>query len=261
MPKYDVLIKAHQKDYTKLKHVVESVKFLHPQPEGVYIVSPDGYIPENGTYKITAVKDEEVFPFMDRSKIKFRPNWFYAMFVGMFQNITPNEYYLDMQSDNFFVRDIDLFENDKPIFFISPQRPQYHYPYFGFNKKVFNLPDRHPLCAPMGFSKTDSFVIEFMMYNKSVSKEMIDMYGGIENLFNKCCETQTEHCHMGDYELYPSWCLVHHPGLYVIKNNIQTRVTGKDYPDDFTDEQIMEVINASKAVDDVIVTACHTWRA
>ena len=43
--KYDVVIKAHEKDYHKLSLVVNSLQYLNPQPESVYIVSSDGFRP------------------------------------------------------------------------------------------------------------------------------------------------------------------------------------------------------------------------
>ena len=41
--KYDVVIKSHPKDYYKLDLVVESLQYLNPQPENVYILTPDGF--------------------------------------------------------------------------------------------------------------------------------------------------------------------------------------------------------------------------
>lgn len=262
MPKYDVIIKAHPKDYIKIKYVVSSLAFLNPQPENIFIISPDGFIPEENKTdsRIQAVCDKDVFPNMDRTLIKYRPNWAWTMFLSLFQNITPNEYYLDVNSDNFFVKNIDLFdEQDKPIFFISPDHRHYHVPYFVFNKEVFNLEDRKILTKPYGLRPDDSFIVDFMMFKRSIAREMLDMYGGIDNLFKKCSEVISIKCNMGDTELYPAWCMTYHPNFYTIKDGIRVHVTGKDAPFTFVDEEISSIINEYSTVKDIIAVSCHSW--
>jgi hypothetical protein len=262
MPKYDVIIKSHPKDYLKLKYAVDSVRYLNPQPEGIYIVTPDGSMPKELKHdpRIVMIKDKDALPTLDRDKIKYRPNWTWAMLVGLFQNITPNDYYFDIQSDCFFIKEVDLFTSeDKPIFFVSPQHRHYHVPYFKFNSRVLNLPDRPDVTRQYGFHKMDSFVIDYMMYSRQIAQEMLIPLGGLEGFFNVCYDIISRQCNLGDYEIYPLWCLTRHPDLYAIKTNVNVRVTGKDYPDTYNDEQIIEEINLTKTNTEAVSVACHTW--
>jgi len=259
--KYDVVIKSHPKDYLKLKYVIDSVKYLIPQPEGIYLVTPDRYVPPGYGAIVTPVMDKDVLPTIDRNRLKYRPNWFWQMMAGMFQTFTPNEYWLDLNSDRFFLKELNLFDElNNPIFFISSSHPQHHQPYFAFNQKVFGLEDRAVLGGKYGLGWNDSFVIDFMMYKKSIVKEMLDVYGGIDGFFDKCCEVINTDCNLGDYELYPSWCMTHHPNLYTIQTGVQTRITGKDDPDIYTEAEIVHEIEISKLNKELIALSCHSWK-
>ena len=185
MPLYDVVIKSHPKDYNKLKYVIESLKYLHPQPEGIYLISPSGFVPleYKDDQRIHSFRDEQVLPPVDKYRILHRAGWMYQMMISLFQSATKNDLYLDVCSDNFFVGDIDLFgEDGRPIFFQSPQRKQYHWPVFAFNKNVYGLPGRPN--DKFHLDKPDSFIVEFMMYNRKISRELLDILGGFHGFFD-----------------------------------------------------------------------------
>ena len=69
--KYDVVIKAHPKDYYKLDLVIETFHFLNPLPDKIYILSTDGYYPEGTSFddKIIYITDDQVEPFIDRTRL------------------------------------------------------------------------------------------------------------------------------------------------------------------------------------------------
>jgi len=262
MPKYDVIIKSHSKDYVKLPYAIDSIKYLTPQPEHIILINPDRYIPPYhlSDPRITVYHDDEILPGCDRKRLKHRPNWCMSTLMALFQDVTPNDYYLDIQSDNFFVRDLELFEGERPIFFVSPQHKHYHQPYFTFNEKMFGVSGRRG--KEWGVGEWDSFIIDFMMYNKKISKEMLALYGGMSGYFEKCCEIINVKCHPSEQDLYPNWVLTHHPDLYIVKMGIQVLIDGKDLPSVFTEEDIERAIKKSQIdpeYTNVIATTCHSW--
>jgi hypothetical protein len=124
--KYDVVIKAHNKDYHKLELVVDSLQYLNPEPESIYILTQDGFYPKNTIFdeKIVFIKDEQVTPYIDRSRLTHRPNWNWINLVSILQEFTENDLYLDVQSDNFFTKPIDLFDDQgRPKLFQSTVNP------------------------------------------------------------------------------------------------------------------------------------------
>jgi len=251
-PKYDVLIKSGTKDYAKLRHVINSIKFLNPQPSKVFLINPDGFKPENSDYdsKIVVIKDDEVFPGCDRKNIVHRPNWCFATFVALFQDVTEQDFYLDIQSDNFFIKPLDLFSDEgKPIFFMSPQHSHYHLPYFLFSQKMFDL-------ERVG---DDSFIIDFMMYNKKMSKEMLKPYGDDFNVFfNEACKNITSKIYPTEQDCFANWCLKHHSGEYSIQKDIQTILEGKDFPKNYTEQEVENILN-TRVFNDEIAISLHTW--
>ena len=144
--KYDVVIKSHPKDYYKLDLVVESLQYLNPEPENIYILTPDGFYPKNTSYdsKIVYITDDQVSPFIDRSRLTHRPNWNWINLVSILQTFTSNDLYLDVQSDNFFVKEVNLFNSEGlPRIFQSSYNNINnigHPPYFNFSQNVFDIP-------------------------------------------------------------------------------------------------------------------------
>jgi hypothetical protein len=168
----------------------------------------------------------------------------------MFQDITKNDFYLDANSDNIFMNELNLFdESGKPFLFMSPQHSHHSQPYYTFNELM------------MGLSKVaeDSFIMEFMMYNKKVSREILDTVGGFDNFFNKSCEIIDKDCHIADQELYSNWCLAKHPDMYAIKKGIQTLIDGKQYPLSYTSLELEALIDAYKGDPDLTAISYHTW--
>lgn len=248
-PTYDAVIKSAPKDYIKLKYVINSLKHLNPQPSKIYIISPDGFKPTDTIYdeKLVSIFDDEVFPGADRNKILHRKNWVFQNFMSVFQDVTEQEYYLDIQSDNFFVNNVDLFENGKPKFFISPQHSHYHKPYFNFSKTMFDIERLAP----------DSFIVEFMMYNKSITKQILSGYESFNDLFDKSCEIIGPKCYLADQELYGNWCLKNAPDVYIVEENVKTKMIGKHYPDNFNEEEIQSVL--SEVYPEDVAVSLHTW--
>ena len=169
--------------------------------------------------------------------------------MAIFQDVTEQDYYLDIQSDNFFMKPIDLFNKDgSPIFFMSPQHSHYHEPYFDFSKKLFDLERQGD----------DSFIIDFMLYSKKISKEMLEPYGDFNNFFTKACEVISDKSYPTEQDCYANWCLKNHPEKYEIKKGVITKVMGKDFPKNYTEQEIDAIINSGEFSNEVAISL-HTW--
>ena len=250
-PKYDALIKVGRKDYAKLSHVIQTIKHLIPQPSKIFVISPDGVRPEGTSYdeKIVVVKDEDVFPGVDRDEIPLRKNWCFATFMALFQDVTEQDYYFDIQADNFFMKPLSLFKEDgTPIFFMSPQHSHYHQPYFNFSKKMFDL-------ERVG---DDSFIIDFMMYNKNITKELLAPYGSFEEFYKEACRNINKASYPTEQDCFANWCLKHHPGMYEVQKGVVTRLMGKNYPENYSGDEIEQILNSGMYPDEVAVSL-HTW--
>lgn len=251
-PKYDVLIKSGPKDYQKLRHVINSIKYLNPQPNKIFLINPDGFRPDKTDYdeKLNIIRDSDVFPGCDRNKLKYRKNWIYAMFIAMFQNVTEQDYYLDIQADNFFVNPIELFTDGKPAFFISPQHNHHNPAYWKYSNIMFGLNN--------SLYNNESFIIDFMMYNKNITRELLKDYSNFNDFFDASCNIINKELYPADLEIYGNWCTKHHPDMYNIKRNIQTILNGKLYPENYSDEDI-EFILQNSDFKDIASISLHTW--
>lgn len=199
MRNYDVVIKSHPKDYEKLDLVVDSLKYLNPQPENIYILTPDGFYPKGTRYedRIIFITDEQVSPFIDRNRLTHRPNWNWINLVSILQEFTKNDLYLDVQSDNFFVKPIDLFDKEgRPRIFQNSYNTinnEGHPAYFNFQERVFNIPK---------MKKGYSYIIEFMLYDRTKLKKLLDGYTDVDNLLESCYSNTNNDSYPADQEIF-----------------------------------------------------------
>lgn len=242
----DVIIKSHEKDYEKLPFVIDSLRHIRETIDNIYLINRDRYNPLPENNKITVVHDDEVFPGLDRSRLGHRPNWCFMSLIGIFNELTENEYYLDIQSDNIFLKPIS-FLDDNPVFFMSRQHSHYHKPYFNFSQKLY------------GFDRIgrDSFIVDFMLYKREFTREML-MGKSLESFFDRVVEITNDKCYIGDYELYPNWCLHNKPGYYKIKQ-IETELQGKYDPDNYTKQDIENILNQDRP-EEITSISLHTWK-
>lgn len=252
MPPYDVTIQAAPKDYHKVLLAVNSLQWLRPQPEGIYIISPDGYMPSGTDYdhKLVAVTDDEAMPGCDRSKLHYHPNWCFQNLMTLVQDVTANVWVLDTDADNFFVKPLSLFtEQGKGRFFVSPQHSGYHQPYWRFSRKMFGLERVAPDCM----------IMDFMLYNKHLAHEIFAGYESLVALFERYCDVVHRECLLSEQELYGNWCLTHHPDAYELTVGAPVRVYGRHHPYNWTVENVQAILDDPQRVGDAIAVTCHTW--
>jgi len=238
--KYDLIVPAHPKDYVKLDFCLNScLEYFNPKPENIYVITPDGL---EGNI-ITSIKDEDAIQ-ISQSDIKYRrPNWIFQQFINLFQDFTKNDLYMSVDSDVIFNRNVDLFENSKPIFFIS-DREQHHIPYFTFMKQWGNLEKQVDY----------TFINDFMMFDKKICREMVP---DIHELLGFCNEVLSEECLLAEFEIYGNYVTKHHKDKYVTKDS-KTSMSGKYVQNPWTVDQIRNLILSHKDKDIDLFTI-HSW--
>lgn len=253
--KYDVVIKSHPKDYYKLDLVVESLRYLNPQPQNIYILTPDGFYPKNTSYdsKIIYITDDQVTPFIDRSRLTHRPNWNWINLVTIFQSFTENDLYLDVQSDSFFIKEIDLFnKTGKPKIFQSSYNEcnnNGHRPYFNFSKKVFNIGKMN-----CGYS----YIIEFLLYDRKKLLKLMDGYSSIEELLECCYNNVSQDSYPADQEIYGNLLEKYFPLEYEFVPNFPNIQLGSSTPP--SRDELLDFINTNKREDKFFICGYHTYQ-
>lgn len=259
MPRYDVTIKSGPKDYHKLPLVINSLRWLSPQPEKIFIITPYGHMPSGTDYdnKLVRVLDEEAMPGIDRTELKFRPNWSFCALMAITMRIPEQRFYLDVQADNFFVRPLELFNSEgKPRFFLSPQHRHYFPAYWELNKELFGLEQQpHP-----GLDRMDSFIIDFLLVDKDVTKDLYG-YDSLAELWARFIRVVSPtHC-LSEFDLYAHWCLVFHPKRYEIRKGVPTSWQGKDSSAEgtWTTDEILAEIQFYEQAQTMAAISRHTW--
>lgn len=248
-PEYDVLIKAATLDYFKVPLVIESLKYLSPEPENIYILSPDGYCPQDTRFdnKIICVRDCETNE-VERYKLKHRPNWVWSTLMAMMQNFTKNNFYLDVQSDNFFTSKLNVFSEDgKPVLWKTEINYHNHQPYFTFMKEVFNI----------NRLSVGTYITEFVMYNKRLREKLFEGYSSREAMMEKIYSSVRGDCYPSDQDTNANLILNHFYDDYEHALNVNCRLFSKDYQKPFTLEEIEGIIRKAEE-DGVVAVSCHT---
>ncbi len=248
-PIYDVLIKAHSLDYFKLPFVIESLKYLSPQPENVYILSPDGYKPENTAYesKLICVRDDAATPYINRDRILHRKNWCWSTLMAMMQDFTENNFYLDVQCDNFFTAPVEVFQNGKPVLFKTEANYHNHEPYHRFADRVYGLKRL----------SVGTYIIEFVLYNKSIRNKLFERFSSHEEMIEKVYNTIDNNCYPSDQDINANLILNYFIDDYVHVLNVNSALNAKDYTIGWTVEEIKENIRAAEEKG-LISVSCHT---
>jgi hypothetical protein len=264
---YDVVIKSGRKDYFKLNMVVDSIKYLNPQPSKIYILSEDGYLPTGTDYesKLVAVADCDVKPLISRNRLNHRPNWNWINLVSLFQNFTEQDLYFDIQSDNFFLQPIDLFdESGRPKIFRSTANYTNvcgWQPYFNFSESVFNLPK-----MSSGFS----YIIEFLMYNKNHLKKLTDMYDTFDSMMEVIYSNVNGNSYPADQEIFGNLVEKYFSQEYCFVNDFPVHFTGREV-ERYGNPSIDDVMNYIESVKNgtpqsgsghtfnVFSCSYHTW--
>ena len=238
--KYDLIVLAHPKDYIKLQYGLNScMEFLFPKPENIYVVSPS----EICSDKITHIFDEDAIPVkLDQINFK-RQNWIYQQLIKLFQDFTENDFYLTVDSDVIFNKRQNLFENEKPVFFIS-DRKQHHKPYFNFMDKW----------SGMERVVNYTFINDFMMFDKKICQEMLP---DIDVFLDFANQVFCDECVLSEFELYGNYVSWAYPEMYETKFTT-TQLNGKNSQTPWTSDEIESLITRNR-ISNLDLFTIHSW--
>jgi hypothetical protein len=245
---YDIVIPAHEKDFVKIRFAYDSFKHLKGFKD-IYCIS-NVKMPDK--LRIKGVKyytDDEVIDFdfgLFTGVIRQRTGWYRQMFVKFFQNVSGDEY-LITEADNIYNRDIEIYENDKPVFILG--QDQNHKPYFDFSQKLFGFGREYPY----------SFINEVMLIEREIIRNFVHStcltsQGFFELIAAELNRTQ-EVSGMADYELYGNYVTKYFPDMYLYKH-YKSHVQAKQRM--WTEEEISKHIKMLEKKD-IDLIKIHSW--
>lgn len=246
---YDIVIVSHNKDFNKIKYVVEYAEKNLSDFESIHLILTSKTIDEIDLIKSKTSREifvhyEQDVLQLDFEKVNYRPNWIYQILLKMFQDVTKNDNFLILESDGIVNTKLSFFENEKTILYLGLAH-SYHSPYFKFNDMV-NIKKKYP----------HSLISEVMMYDKKIIKEMLNNCGceSREDFIEKYIyNNMTNTCYPADYEMYGNYLFNYHPDEILFKNyNYSLNGLHRE----LSDFEIQDIINHSKKYDYI---SFHTW--
>lgn len=255
MQNYDIVIKSHQKDYEKLPYVIDSLENLNPMFENIYIVSPDSHMPKSKfSDLIIPINDNEVVPKIDKSKFNHRYNWCWVNTVSLTQEFTKNDMYFDVQSDNIFLKKINLFNVDgKPKLFKTKSNPNNNEVwsgYFSFSKKMFDIEK---------ITLGSSYIIEFMMYDKNKLSHLYKNYKSKQEMIESFYDNVSPNSYPADQEIYGNMIEKYFPDSYEIVNNVETYLNGDSKIEDSTTRFLKYIDDIKSQKPNSVACSYHTY--
>lgn len=269
--KYDVVIPCGTRDVHRVSLCVESIKFLNPQPERIYIVTPnrDDASGLKSDIPIQVVTDDEVFRFNRKGPT---PNWIFQQFIKLFQGVTKNDLYLAVDSDLVFVKPFDVFGyNGKKIFwrYSFANEPDSVYKLIKEAIGVDKVLPYHMMCHFMMFDRKlcGELLDEFIKRHPSerLNKKELFYSWDVENhkkesFYDWVIDNYKEgELTMSEWETYSNFVESRYPGLYDVK-----KIGGWDLPMyvPISKGVVMDVIKNGvggvKINDEVMVVTVHS---
>jgi hypothetical protein len=210
---YDIVIVSHEKDFNKIKYVVENAEKNLSDFKTIHLIITDNELKEldiirKKTTRPVIVHLEQDVLKIDKSKIVIRPHWIYQILLKMFQNVTEEDNFLILESDGIINKKLSFFEDDKTILYLGLNHSVTQ-SYFTFNNMI-NIKNKYP----------HSLISEVMMYDKKYVKEMLkncscdSTHDFIEKYIFKNLSTS---CCPADYEIYGNFLYNFYPDKIIFK--------------------------------------------
>jgi len=246
---YDVVIVSHEKDFNKIKFVVEHADRHLKNFESFYLILMDKPFNDldlikNKTNKpIHLYKENDVIQ-LDFKRVNYRPTWIYQILLKMFQNVTKNDNFLILESDGVINRDLNFFEDNKTIFYLGRDQPL-HPPCFIYND-LLNIKKMYH----------HSFISEVMMYDKKYIKKLFEHCGCEDSndfIEKYIYRNMTDNCYPADYELYGNFMYNFYPNEMIFKNYNYSLNGSHSLINDI---EIKRIIERNKHCDYI---SFHTW--
>ncbi len=249
--KFDVVIPAAKKDFTKLPFAVDLL-YQNVPVKDVYIVSPEPVYKEEAAklaeHDVIFLNDQDVLP-IDLSIFQVRPAWVYAQLIKLqiMQNITETEWYLSVDGDLFALKPLPFVVHGKPGLFYARDKNKTILAYGKFTHRLLGFP----------WNKF-SLMNDIALYNKAVIVAMIDHVGGHDAFISKTADICKASCLLADTQLYYSWAQREFPDLYdvrTVSNQCADMSGSYEYPPDKVEEAIANSISVGK----VDTLSLHSW--
>ncbi|MFW5794979.1 MAG: hypothetical protein ACOCV1_05805 [Bacillota bacterium] len=248
---YDIVICVAPKDYFKLKYNIKSIYEHLSGFENIYIISPTDIDIKLDFDNLHFFKDREVLDIPNANMLKHRPGWIYQQFLKLFQNITKNNYFLTVDSDIIFNKNLDFFnEQGQPIWYSGWD--QTHMPYFLFQEKMFDF----------GKIIDKTFVCDMNFMNKKIINNMLLRYNyTVDSFVKKSVSIIDGSCYPAEPELYGSYAFKYFPYLYEmrkIRNSCLAKNQSNSDEQVFTEQEFENMINQAKR-ENYDIIAIHSW--
>jgi hypothetical protein len=246
---YDIVIVAHDKDFNKIKYVIEYAERNLIDFDSFHLILTNSQFLELDILKtktnkpIFIHKEQDVIK-LDLSKVCYRPSWVYQILLKMFQDVTINDNFLILESDGIINKKLTFFDDNKTKLFLGRDAVT-HQPYFNFNN-LLNITKKYSHCL----------ISEVMMYDKKMIKKLLEHCNCInpdefieKYIYNNLSNT----CYPADYELYGNFLYNFYPDTisfekYNYSLNGLHRI--------IQDNEIEEIISRNKSCDYI---SFHTW--
>lgn len=244
---YDFFVPVHEKDTHKLPYLLESI-FSNFTFNKIFITSPSKI---NGPTdsRIVYTQDKDILGDINKNKATFRPGWTYQQLLKLFQNVTECEYYVAVDSDAYFLKPIEFFKDQKPVWYYG--WPQNHLPYNLFLNKLFKI----------NKSLEHTGIGDLGTFNKGIIKSFLDYcnFNNITDFYNFISDKLHLLFHLSEFELYSNFVNIHYPELYTFKRIVQHN-TGKDsnLGQQWSTNDIENTIQIAKNTEADILLM-HTW--
>lgn len=244
---FETVIPVAEKDLSKIQYVVDRL-VANIDTTGIRIITPrpDRLDVRCSSVPVSIHSDDDVIKF-DRSRFSVRPNWVMQQFLKVFQDVTETDWFLVIDSDLFFNRRINLFDDGHPVFLLGLAQPEISTdPYFEFSNTMMGI----------GRVYHHTFLSECTFYNKRLVRQMLNDTGYKNPLefIERAADVIELACFPADAEMYGSYVWKFHPGLYRTRHLVSWM--GGLYNTSWTDEQIQQRLAGAGNCD---VLTMHSW--
>jgi len=249
MKNYDIVIVSHEKDFNNIKYIVENCE-KNLTFDSIHLILSDRVhyndmgLLETLTKKPVHLHLETNVLSVDKSRLRYRPNWVYQMLLKIFQNVTTNDNFLVIESDCIILKDLKFFNEDKTIFYLGIDNN--HQQYYNFNQRLLGI----------GREYNHSFISEFMMYDKKVIKELLSKTNcnTVEDFLELIYQYVDSESYPSDYDLYGNFYYTNYP------NKFETKVLNFDMSgksnSHWSDNEIKQLIQNNQDKDSI---SFHCW--
>ena len=246
---FDILITLAEKDFLKLRFVIESIEKNLYDYDHIFCVS-NVMVPEDKRINdITFFLDEDILD-LDFNKLVNTPDkrkgWYRQQFIKLFQQVTTDDY-LVVDSDVYFNRKVNIIQNGKPTFLFG--NDQHHHPYFQFIKDLLYLEREYSF----------SFINEVMYFKRGIIKDILDRLAvtreGFFELAVKEINKLKDASGFSEYELYGNYVTKYFQDSYNYKYVI-TKSTAKRSI--WSEEELSNHIESFKNTN-VDIIKMHSW--